>query len=39
MSALASAERESVKDVVRSLRLHLDNTAGRFSSPSSQVSS
>ena len=32
MSALASAERESVKDVVRSLRMHLDNTSGRFSS-------
>jgi hypothetical protein len=32
MSALASAERESVQDVVRSLRLHLDGTSGRFSS-------
>jgi hypothetical protein len=38
MSALASAERESVQDVVRSLRLHLDRTSGRFAS-SSQVSS
>jgi hypothetical protein len=37
MSALASAERESVQDVVRSLRLHLDSTSGRFSS--SRVSS
>ena len=32
MSALASAERESVQDVVRSLKLHLDRTSGRFSS-------
>ena len=39
MSALASAERESVQDVVRSLRVHLDSTAGRFTSSSSQVSS
>ena len=31
MSALASAERESLQDVVRSLRLHLDRTSGRFS--------
>src|SRR4051812_15798387 len=33
ISALASAERESVQDVVRSLRLHLDSTGGRFTSP------
>jgi hypothetical protein len=39
MSALASAERESVQDVIRSLRLHLDRTSGRFSSASSEVSS
>jgi len=32
MSALASAERESVQDIVRSLRQHLDHTSGRFSS-------
>ena len=32
MSALASAERESVQDVLRSLRLHLDGTSGRFTS-------
>ena len=32
MSALASAERESVQDVVRALKLHLDRTSGRFSS-------
>lgn len=38
MSALASAERESVKEVIRSLRQHLERTGGRFSS-SSQVSS
>jgi hypothetical protein len=37
MSALASAERESIQDVVRSLRLHLDATSGRFTS--SKVSS
>ena len=37
MSALASAERESVEDIVRSLRLHLDRTSGRFTS--SKVSS
>ena len=30
MSALASAERESVHDVLRSLRMHLDRTNGRF---------
>jgi hypothetical protein len=30
MSALASAERDSVQDVVRSLRMHLDATSGRF---------
>jgi hypothetical protein len=30
MSALASAERESVHDVLRSLRLHLEATSGRF---------
>jgi hypothetical protein len=38
MSALASAERESVQDVVRSLRMHLDATAGRFA-PTSRASS
>jgi hypothetical protein len=38
MSALASAERESIHDVLRSLRLHLDRSAGRFA-PSSRVSS
>ena len=38
LSALASAERESVQDVVRSLRAHLDRTSGRFT-PSSQVPS
>ena len=38
MSALASAERESVQDILRSLRLHLDRTSGR-STPSSQVTS
>ncbi len=32
MSALASAERESVQDIVRSLKLHLDRTSGRFTS-------
>jgi len=34
MSALASAERESVQDVIRSLRMHLDRSSGRFSSSS-----
>ena len=34
MSALASAERESVHDVLRSLRLHLEATSGRFVSSS-----
>jgi hypothetical protein len=38
MSALASAERESVQDVIRSLRMHLDRSSGRFSS-STQVGS
>jgi hypothetical protein len=38
MSALASAERESVQDIIRSLREHLDRTSGRFSS-SSRMSS
>ena len=38
MSALASAERESVHDVVRSLRLHLEGTSGRFT-PTSRTSS
>ena len=38
MSALASAERESVQDVIRSLRTHLDATSGRFA-PSSRASS
>ena len=32
MSALASAERENIQDVIRSLRLHLDRTGGRFTS-------
>ena len=32
LSALASAERESVQDILRSLRTHLDRTSGRFSS-------
>jgi hypothetical protein len=36
ISALASAERESVEDIIRSLRLHLDRTSGRFT-PSSRV--
>jgi hypothetical protein len=31
MSALASAERESLEDILASLRLHLDRTSGRFS--------
>ena len=39
ISALASAERESVHDVIRSLRQHLDRTSGRFTSSSSQASS
>jgi hypothetical protein len=30
MSALASAERESVQDLLRSLRTHLDNTSARL---------
>jgi hypothetical protein len=34
MSALASAERESVHDVLRSLRMHLETTSGRFASSS-----
>ena len=38
MSALASAERESVQDVLRSLRLHLDGTSGRFT-PTGRASS
>ena len=38
MSALASAERESVHDVLRSLRIHLDGTSGRFA-PSGRTSS
>jgi hypothetical protein len=38
MSALASAERESVHDVLRSLRMHLDATSGRFA-PTSRASS
>src|SRR3954447_4775366 len=37
ISALASAERESVQDVVRSLRLHLDHTGTR-PTPCSRVS-
>jgi hypothetical protein len=39
MSALASAERESVQDILRSLRQHLDRTSGRFTPSSSQVTS
>jgi hypothetical protein len=39
ISALASAERESVQDLVRLLRQHLDRPSGRFSSSSSQVPS
>lgn len=38
MSALASAERESVHEVLRSLRAHLDGTSGRFA-PSERASS
>jgi len=38
MSALASAERESVQDIIRSLRQHLDGTGGRFA-PAPQASS
>ena len=38
LSALASAEREAVHDIVRTLRLHLERTSGRFAS-SSQVPS
>jgi hypothetical protein len=38
MSALASAERQSVEDIIRSLRAHLDRASGRFT-PSSRVSS
>ena len=38
MSALASAERESVNEVLRSLRLHLDETSGRFT-PTGRASS
>jgi hypothetical protein len=30
MSALASAERESLEDILTSLRQHLDRSAGRF---------
>jgi hypothetical protein len=30
LSALASAERESLQDVLASLRQHLDRTTGRF---------
>jgi hypothetical protein len=32
MSALASAERESLEDILASLRLHLDRTSGRRTS-------
>ena len=32
MSALASAERESIQEVIQSLRRHLEGTGGRFSS-------
>jgi len=32
LSALASAEREAVHDIVRTLRLHLERTSGRFAS-------
>jgi hypothetical protein len=38
MSALASAERESVHEVLRSLRIHLDGTSGRFT-PTGRASS
>ena len=38
MSALASAERESIHDVLRSLRMHLEGTSGRFT-PTSRASS
>ena len=38
LSALASAERDSVHDIVRTLRLHLERTSGRFT-PSSQAPS
>jgi rubrerythrin len=38
MSALASAERESVHEVLRSLRIHLDGTNGRFT-PTGRASS
>ncbi len=38
MSALASAERESVHDVLRSLRMHLETTSGRFASSSGSSS-
>jgi hypothetical protein len=38
MSALASAERESVHEVLRSLRIHLDRTNGRFT-PTGRASS
>jgi hypothetical protein len=38
MSALASAERESVHEVLRSLRTHLDGTSGRFT-PTGRASS
>ena len=38
MSALASAERQNVEDIIRSLRAHLDRASGRFT-PSSRVSS
>ena len=38
MSALASAERESVQVILRSLRMHLEATCGRFA-PTSSASS
>ena len=38
LGALASAERESLQDVLTSLRHHLDRTGGRFT-PSPQVPS
>ena len=34
LSSLASAERESLQDVLTSLRLHLEATSGRFVSSS-----
>jgi len=36
LSALASAERESLQDVLTSLRYHLDQATGRFTSEATQ---